>query len=372
MTEDAAPPMPLPASDGSTDWRVGEWAEVRPLSQIARTLDAEGALDGMPFMREMIPHVGRRFRVVKIAHKTCDASGWDYARTMSDAVHLETRCSGAHHGGCEAACRFFWKTAWLKKVDGPFAEGAEPLAVSESPRETGHLEARLAAAAHRDVGDVVHWRCQATEIKNASRRLKPWHLKQYWLDLRNGNITVPQLFFYVVKALLRTGKARYNDLRFALSRLAARPAERKRSVDAPPLDLRPGELVRVRSKTEILATLDGDRKNFGLPFDADMAQFCGTTQRVMGRVHRIVDERDGHMLEFKRACIALQNVTCTGLNCPTRLFCPREMFTYWREGWLERMEEPLDPRSHRFDGPPSASEHGTPEDRVAATEANRA
>ncbi len=337
MTEFEAPSAES-SGDAAGDWRVGDWAEVRPLSEIARTLDDKGARQGMPFMREMIPHVGRRFRVVKIAHKTCDASGWDYARTMSDAVHLETRCSGVHHGGCEAACRFFWKTAWLKKVDGPLAEGLEPVAAGESASDTGHLEARLAAAAHRDVGGRVHWRCQATEIKNASRRLKPWHLKQYWLDLRNGNVTIASLGFYVLKALLRTGKARYNGLRFALSRLTARPMERKRSVDAAPLALRSGELVRVRSKAEILATLDGDRKNFGLSFDADMAQFCGSTQRVMGRVHRIVDERDGRMLEFKRACIALQNVTCTGLNCTTRLFCPREMYTYWRENWLERLD----------------------------------
>ena len=338
MTEAVTPPPAASPSDTSGDWRVGDWVEVRPLSEIARTLDAEGAIDGMPFMREMIPHVGRRFRVVKTAHKTCDASGWEYARAMSDAVHLETRCSGAHHGGCEAACRFFWKTAWLKKADGPCSDGAERVAPSESPRDTGHIEARLAAAAHRDVGGRVHWRCQATEIKNASRRSWPWDPTQYWLDLRNGNVTVPQLLFYAVKAVLRIGKARFNHLRFAVERLATRPRDRKKSVDAAPLDLRPGELVRIKSKAEIMATLNDDRKNFGLLFDADMAQFCGTTQRVMGRVQRIVDERDGRMMEFKRACIALLNVTCTGLNCPTRLFCPREMYTYWRESWLERVE----------------------------------
>ena len=37
-------------------------------------------------------------------------------RRVDHAVHLETRCDGSAHGGCQASCLLFWKDAWLKPV----------------------------------------------------------------------------------------------------------------------------------------------------------------------------------------------------------------------------------------------------------------
>ena len=59
------------------------------------------------------------------------------------------------------------------------------------------------------------------------------------------------------------------------------------------LDLRPGELVRVKSKEEIEATLDHSNHNRGLSFDGEMVRYCGRTARVRARVNRIVDEHTG-------------------------------------------------------------------------------
>ena len=56
-------------------FRVGDWAEVRGLDEIMETLDAQGRLDGMPFMPEMARYCGFRFRIAKSAHKTCDPTG---------------------------------------------------------------------------------------------------------------------------------------------------------------------------------------------------------------------------------------------------------------------------------------------------------
>ena len=44
-------------------FRRGEWAEVLSLDEIQATLDAEGQLDGLPFMPEMVKYCGRKFRV---------------------------------------------------------------------------------------------------------------------------------------------------------------------------------------------------------------------------------------------------------------------------------------------------------------------
>ena len=51
---------------------AGDWVEVRSKEEILATLDANGRLDNLPFMPEMFEYCGRRFRVWKRAHKTCD------------------------------------------------------------------------------------------------------------------------------------------------------------------------------------------------------------------------------------------------------------------------------------------------------------
>src|SRR5580700_501108 len=96
--------------------RVGDWVEVRSKDEILRTLDASGQLDGMPFMPEMFAFCGKKFQVYKRAHKTCDTVFPVRGRRVADAVHLETRCDGSAHGGCQASCLIFWKDAWLKPI----------------------------------------------------------------------------------------------------------------------------------------------------------------------------------------------------------------------------------------------------------------
>src|SRR6266571_4731225 len=89
--------------------RAGDWVTVRSADQILATLDDQHALDGLPFMPEMLQYCGRRFRVYKSAHKTCDTVDRYVIRRMQDAVHLDgLRCDGDAHGGCQAACLLFW------------------------------------------------------------------------------------------------------------------------------------------------------------------------------------------------------------------------------------------------------------------------
>src|SRR3954453_707140 len=101
------------------------------------------------------------------------------------------------------------------------------------------------------------------------------------------------------------------------------------------LNLQPGELVRIKTKEEIVATLDKANRNRGLSFDAEMANFCGRTARVMKRVNKIIEESNGEMIEIKSDCIMLEGVFCTG---DYHLFCTRAIMSYWREIWLERVD----------------------------------
>src|ERR1700745_1228421 len=97
--------------------QAGDGVEVRSKAEILSTLDEKACLEGLPFMPEMFGYCGQRFQVYKRAHKTCDTVFPVRGRRVERAVHLGTRCNGAAHGGCQAACLIFWKEAWLKPVE---------------------------------------------------------------------------------------------------------------------------------------------------------------------------------------------------------------------------------------------------------------
>jgi hypothetical protein len=105
------------------------------------------------------------------------------------------------------------------------------------------------------------------------------------------------------------------------------------------LNLQPGDVVRVRSKDEIMRTIGENRRNRGLWFDIEMIPYCNKTFRVLRRVDRIIDEKTGRMLQLRSDCLILDGVTCTGRRSRNRLFCPRGIYPYWRETWLQRVQK---------------------------------
>jgi hypothetical protein len=104
------------------------------------------------------------------------------------------------------------------------------------------------------------------------------------------------------------------------------------------LDLRPGDRVRIKSKDEILATLNKRNRNRGLSFDVEMAPHCGREATVLKRVDKVIEEKTGRLVRFTNACVILEGVTCSGRLSHWRLFCPRCLYPFWREIWLERIE----------------------------------
>jgi len=104
------------------------------------------------------------------------------------------------------------------------------------------------------------------------------------------------------------------------------------------LDLQPGELVRVKDLNSIRATCDKSNMNRGLLWDAELVPYCGGTYTVLKRVTKIVNERTGKMQQMKGPCIILDSVVCQARYSECRLFCPRSIYSYWREIWLERVQ----------------------------------
>jgi hypothetical protein len=72
-----------------------------------------------------------------------------------------------------------------------------------------------------------------------------------------------------------------------------------------------------------------------------MVPYCGQVHRVLRRVTRIIDEKTGLMQEMKTPCVILDAVVCQSRYSSCRLFCPRGIYSYWREIWLERVEPGL-------------------------------
>ena len=345
--------------------KAGELIEVRSKEEILATLDENGCLEGLPFMPEMLEFCGRRMRVFKRAHKTCDTIDNTGGRWVANAVHLEgSRCDGCVHGGCQAECLIFWKEAWLKRVTESLLAGNGIGGMPQSEKEAaskgaGYSKCDLTTCIRRKSADGASepvYVCQATEMTRASSPIKPWDWRQYWEDYASGNVSLKFMagvWFYAnytaiinFAARLRLRRALigvYNVVQKARSRLPHPRARGKIAMGARTpvveLNLQPGELVRVKSFEEILETIDWDYYNRGLRWDAEMAPYCGGVFRVRKRVKYIINEKTGKMIHLKTEPIMLEGAVCQSKYSNCRYFCPRAIYSYWREIWLERVDE---------------------------------
>ena len=323
--------------------RVGQLVEVRGEDEILATLDANGMLEELPFMPEMVRFCGQQFRVGAVAHKLCDTQSRTGMRRMTNSVHLAgaaARCDGGAHDGCQADCLLYWKTAWLKPASSSSTTDAD---ADPSPPSTSRLLPLLVTTTRRDGTDA--FRCQATELLRAAPESLPSRdLAQYVQDVRTGNVSVAwSSRAFLVGMFNRVQGITERVLPRAIRFRGGRPWKFLRgragaSTPTAQTNLQPGEWVRVKSKHEIEATLNDDLLNRGLGFDSEMSRFCGRTAKVARRVDRIIDEKTGKMLTMRNPCIVLEGVVCEGAYHAS---CPRAIPSYWREIWLERVEEPV-------------------------------
>jgi len=318
--------------------RVGDLVEVRSAEEILATLGTEGRLDKIPFMPEMLQFCGKRFRVYKAAHKTCDTILRSGLRHVEGAVHLEgLRCDGSSHGECDAGCLLFWKEQWLKRVEDTSA-GASPVALDRVDIPLAVLMRNTRIVPNpANPADMVY-SCQATCLREFSTPLSAWNPWQYWRDWRSGNERIQDMLRALLIGIFNTLQrwrrgGQYPHL------------EGKCAGQTPALSLNceAGEIVEVRTKDEIMETLNRRHRNRGLLFDREMVKYCGKPFPVLRRVRRIVDEVTGRMVEMPRDCIILDGVICKG---DLDKFCPRSIYPYWREIWLRRPGEPSPPAAN--------------------------
>jgi hypothetical protein len=333
------------SSERKLDLKAGEWVEVLSEQEILATLDENGCIDNLPFMPEMFHYCGQRLRVYKRSDKTCDNIVPWSIRRMENSVHLEdVRCDGGAHGGCEAGCLIFWNEAWLKRVDHSFVTAEALRSTATAPAQSNALvtvESILAATQKTNKDGEVVYSCQATEMRNYTTFMRWWDPRQYIRDVRSGNVSsgltdgsregrILELLLDVLIVIRAMIISIFRDRRgvhypFIPGALEKTPIE--------VLNLQPGELVEVRRKEEIVATLDADNRNRGLLFDCEMLPYCGGIYRVLRRVHHIINEKNGKMMDMKNPCIVLEGVIC---KSDYHRLCPKAIYSYWRENWLKR------------------------------------
>jgi hypothetical protein len=342
---------------------AGDWVEVRTKEEILSTLDCDGRLEGLPFMPEMLRFCGQRFQVFKRADKTCSETlgpgGLVYvSRRLRDTVHLEHRCDGSAHGGCQAGCLMFWKEAWLRPIGSQNADNRS--AASPTGEALQHptqcTEDHLyAAASSRGRDHEACYHCQATQLLEATTPLKLWEPRQYLDAVRSGNNSIAAVLKAIAYVVYYYGTLARSPRLGAPSRWlydrfqvlwGGLPFPRKAGTIAggqphPRIDLglQPGDLVRVKSYEEILGTINAAATNRGLSFDAELVPYCGKVFRVRTRIERFVDERTGQMRKMKTPAVILDGVYCQSLYSGQRILCPRAVFLWWREIWLERASE---------------------------------
>jgi len=231
----------------------------------------------------------------------------------------------------------YWKEAWLERVKPGRPTPARELNAEQRDLIADRLLTTATTAGISGEEDATY-RCQATQIRHASTRIRFRRVNQYVRDVQTWGLrkvvrgVAVELFNrlqifsrrYVPSRLLIAGGRPYPFIYGKLPKTETPMAR---------LDLVAGDIVRIKSKEEIFATLDHTNHNRGLSFDTEMLKYCGRTARVRGRVERLIDEDTGKMIRIKSDCIILDGIICTS---DWHLFCTRSTYPYWREIWLER------------------------------------
>jgi hypothetical protein len=327
---------------------AGDWVEVRSKEEILGTLDQSGKLEGMPFMPEMFEYCGKRFRVAKRAHKNCDTMNPISMRHLPNSVLLDNlRCSGQAHDGCQAACSIFWKQAWLKPVQGTEATSGS----AGTQRQSSACTEDDVVKATRQVSSdgKIKYKCQATDFPQYTTLIRSHNFDQLAEDITSGNIGLAEFirtttFMIYERTTNPAVRPLFRCLYDGFQRMwGGVPYPRMPGVHPDPqnapinaLDLQPAELVRVKPYEEILKTIGSDMTHRGMVFDAEMVPYCSGVFRVRSRVERFIDERTGYIRKMKTPAVILENVWCRSHFSVGRLFCPRAIYIWWREAWLER------------------------------------
>lgn len=188
------------------------------------------------------------------------------------------------------------------------------------------------SSAESSTGETI-FRCQATELLRAGEPVGWWSVRSLCGELVNGNVGLWR-FLRVVARILAEGVGHrvglVSSLPFKREEMTGEVKSRQ-SADG----LQTGQLVQIKRGDEIRRTLNEHGKTRGLWFDREMKVYCGQSARVRAKVERFIDEGTGRMIELATDAYILDGVYCQSDRSNGRWFCPRAIYPWWRECWLE-------------------------------------
>lgn len=324
---------PRTASCSSKPWpelRTGDWVCIRDADEIAGLLDDAGRTGGLSFMPEMAAYCGKSFRVGRAGTTVCINSESNYMGRIDDCFVLQTksRCDGGFHGGCQMACQFLWKPAWLKPSDPPRGGQVSSGVAVNSDADLTIANSDFADRLSKFVTvSAKVYRCQATQLVQIASPTPVHNVKQYADENRRSGIKLRSIIRFA------SGVVKKKVLRQSGSVVGT--CENKTPQSTQKLEV--GDLVRVKSLDEIRQTLDKQGCNRGLWFDPDeMAPLCGKELRVSRVIEKLIDERNGKLRNFPSHTVVLSEIACSGVF---KRFCSRGLFHFWRTIWVEKIDE---------------------------------
>ncbi len=104
----------------------------------------------------------------------------------------------------------------------------------------------------------------------------------------------------------------------------------------PGLGLHAGDWVVVRTRDEILATLDNLGRLDALPFQPEMFAYCGQRLRVFKVAHKTCDNihKTGGRRMYR--AVHLEGARCNGAD---HAGCQADCVFFWKDAWLKRADE---------------------------------
>jgi hypothetical protein len=100
--------------------------------------------------------------------------------------------------------------------------------------------------------------------------------------------------------------------------------------------LKAGDWVEVRTKDEILKTLDARGQLEALPFMPEMFDFCGQRFKVFKRAHKTCDPPNIHGRRMPSA-VHLEGLRCNGA---AHGGCQHGCLIFWKDEWLKKIDDP--------------------------------
>ena len=314
--------------------RRGELVEVRSAAEILATLDDTERSEGLPFMPEMLAHIGRRFTVEARVERACD--------TINKGGRVR-RMRQTRPARRPALRRLGPRR--LRRGVPPVLEGGVAAQVADSG-ETGNVAPAAGAGADRALEDLARRTRDACRGRTSRlplpgdgvrRGVGGARLVGFAIVLARGHVRQRRVCCDSSRSARGSS---YEEIRRRLGLWSYPVKSTGRREDRPARSStsRPGTRVRIRPADEISETLDATLKTRGSGSTGRCFRTAAARAGSTGRVERFIDEGSGRMIELKSECVILDGVFCKGHLSEGRWFCPRAIYSWWRDDWLERAE----------------------------------